>query len=141
MSQREMFEDPAQRWIDACGGDVELGRAQMAVAQFVTDEMQRWLQTQPLAPEPVRRPVVFDDGGVMSWPTDTYEQALRKARRMAWNSRRDVGIERREVAGRGGRPSGWPVSWKVSFLPPEHERCGWELRCQVVRPTEWTEPK
>jgi len=60
---------------------------------------------------------------------ETYGEALAEARRIAGALRRDVGILRERAPRKD-----WSEYFKVFLLPPEHERFGEELRCQVVRP-------
>lgn len=55
-----------------------------------------------------------------------YETTRRGAQEMANQSGHDVGIEKRNEFG--------ATVYSASYLPKPENRCGWELRCEVVQP-------
>jgi len=60
---------------------------------------------------------------------ETHDEALAEAQRIAKELDREIGLLRVRSPRKG-----WHEYFKVFLLPPEHERCDEELRCQVVRP-------
>lgn len=55
-----------------------------------------------------------------------YETTRKGAQEMANKSGMDVGIEKRCEFGAS--------VFSASFLPKAENRCGWELRCEVIKP-------
>ncbi len=58
---------------------------------------------------------------------DTYEEAHCRAVLKARRLNIDVGIEKVKPFGR--------TAYAVRLLPRPENRCGWELRCEVVTPS------
>lgn len=61
---------------------------------------------------------------------ETYETAVHAARLKARETGRDYGVEKLDG------PLTRRTPWRVFMLPDPAHRCGHELRCEVVRPTD-----
>jgi hypothetical protein len=59
---------------------------------------------------------------------DTWEEAHEAALKLARLLNRETGILRQQEFGRDG--------YNVYSLPRPENRCGFELRCEIVRPTD-----